>query len=212
MAYFNESNTVEEMLVNAAAEQGWIYVEPSQVPRISDDILVGEWLMRALIELNDITPEQAEQVIYKLRACILSCNDIDNLVTANDQFRRLLFEENSYSFGPDGDNINIRFFSDDMSKNRCIVTNQWEFPRPSHQGGKRLDLVYIINGIPMVIGEAKTPVRPDVTWADGATDILHYERSIPQMFVPNTHIRFRRQGTAIRQRLRSRRKMGPLVR
>lgn len=124
MAYFNESNTVEEMLVNAAAEQGWIYVEPSQVPRIPDDILVGEWLMRALIELNDITPEQAEQVIYKLRACILSCNDIDNLVTANDQFRRLLFEENSYSFGPDGDNINIRFFSDDMSKNRCIVTNQ----------------------------------------------------------------------------------------
>lgn len=185
MAYFNESNTVEEMLVNAAAEQGWIYVEPSQVPRIPDDILVGEWLMRALIELNDITPEQAEQVIYKLRACILSCNDIDNLVTANDQFRRLLFEENSYPFGPDGDNINIRFFSDDMSKNRCIVTNQWEFPRPSHQGGKRLDLVYIINGIPMVIGEAKTPVRPDVTWADGATDILHYERSIPQMFVPN---------------------------
>lgn len=185
MAYFNESNTVEEMLVNAAAEQGWIYVEPSQVPRIPDDILVGEWLMRALIELNDITPEQAEQVIYKLRACILSCNDFDNLVSANDQFRRLLFEENSYPFGPDGDNINIRFFSDDMSKNRCIVTNQWEFPRPSHQGGKRLDLVYIINGIPMVIGEAKTPVRPDVTWADGATDILHYERSIPQMFVTN---------------------------
>lgn len=66
MAYFNESNTVEEMLVNAAAEQGWIYVEPSQVPRIPDDILVGEWLMRALIEINRITPEQAEQVIYKL--------------------------------------------------------------------------------------------------------------------------------------------------
>ena len=185
MAYFNESNTVEEMLINAAGEQGWIYVEPSKVPRIPDDILIGEWLMTALTELNDITPEQAEQVIYKLRACILSCNDIDNLVTANDQFRRLLFEENSYPFGPDGDNINIRFFSDDMSKNRCVVTNQWEFPRPSHQGGKRIDLVYIINGITMVIGEAKTPVRPDVTWADGATDILHYERSIPQMFVPN---------------------------
>ena len=72
-----------------------------------------------------------------------------------------------------------------MSKNRCVVTNQWEYPRLSHEGGKRLDLVYLINGIPMVIGEAKTPVRPDVTWADGATDILHYEKSIPQMFVSN---------------------------
>ena len=49
---------------------------------------------------------------------------------------------------------------------------------PTHlkEGGKRLDLVYIINGIPMVIGEAKTPVKSSVTWADGATDILHYQK------------------------------------
>ena len=55
----------------------------------------------------------------------------------------------------------------------------------SKEGGKRLDLVFVINGIPMVIGEAKTPVRPQVTWADGATDIMHYQKSIPEMFVPN---------------------------
>lgn len=66
-----------------------------------------------------------------------------------------------------------------------MVTNQWEFPRPSVDGGKRLDLVYLINGIPICIGEAKSPVRPQVTWADGATDMLHYEKSIPEMFVPN---------------------------
>lgn len=65
------------------------------------------------------------------------------------------------------------------------MTNQWEFPRPSRDGGKRLDLVFLINGIPMVIGEAKTPVRPQVTWADGANDMLQYQRSIPEMFVPN---------------------------
>ena len=66
-----------------------------------------------------------------------------------------------------------------------MVTNQWEYPRPSVDGGKRLDLVYLINGIPICIGEAKSPVRPQVTWADGATDMLHYEKSIPEMFVPN---------------------------
>lgn len=37
----------------------------------------------------------------------------------------------------------------------------------------------------MVIGEAKTPVKASVTWADGATDIMHYQKSIPEMFVPN---------------------------
>ena len=191
MAYFNEENTVEQMLINAAAQRGWIYVEPKFVPRLPDEVLVVEWLLEALLRLNPITPEQAEQVIYKLRAAITSGSQPDGLVEANDQFRKLLFEENSYPFGENGDNINIRFFSDGKDKdgkeyrNRCIVTNQWEYPRLSKEGGKRLDLVFVINGIPMVIGEAKTPVRPQVTWADGATDIMHYQKSIPEMFVPN---------------------------
>ena len=179
------------MLINAAAQRGWIYVEPKFVPRLPDEVLVVEWLLEALLRLNPITPEQAEQVIYKLRAAITSGSQPDGLVDANDQFRKLLFEENSYPFGENGDNINIRFFSDGKDKdgkeyrNRCIVTNQWEYPRLSKEGGKRLDLVFVINGIPMVIGEAKTPVRPQVTWADGANDIMHYQKSIPEMFVPN---------------------------
>ena len=187
MTYFNEENTVEQMFINAAGKCGWIYVEPQFVPRLPDEVLVVQWLMEALLALNPITPEQAEQVIYKLRACITSGGSSDELITANDKFRKLLFEENSYPFGENGDNINIRFFAkaDDAYKNRCIVTNQWEYPRKSKEGGKRLDLVYVINGIPMVVGEAKTPVKASVTWADGAADIMHYQKSIPEMFVPN---------------------------
>ena len=187
MTYFNEENTVEQMFINAAGKCGWIYVEPQFVPRLPDEVLVVQWLMEALLALNPITPEQAEQVIYKLRACITSGGSSDELITANDKFRKLLFEENSYPFGENGDNINIRFFAkaDDAYKNRCIVSNQWEYPRKSKEGGKRLDLVYVINGIPMVVGEAKTPVKASVTWADGAADIMHYQKSIPEMFVPN---------------------------
>ena len=63
MAYFNEENTVEQMLINAAGQRGWIYVEPKYVPRLPDEVLVVEWLMEALLKLNPITPEQAEQVM-----------------------------------------------------------------------------------------------------------------------------------------------------
>ena len=187
MTHFNEENTVEKMLIYSAKKCGWAYIESYNVPRLTDEVLVVEWLMEALLALNPITPDQAEQVIYKLRACIATGGAADELVTANDKFRRLLFEENSYPFGDNGDNINIKFFSEDpmVYKNRYVVTNQWEFPRKSKEGGKRLDLVYVINGIPMVIGEAKTPVKASVTWADGANDILHYQKSIPEMFVSN---------------------------
>lgn len=182
---FNEDNTVEQMLIAAAGKCGWTYLEAKDVPRPSDSVLVESWLQDALIRLNNISAAQASQVIYKLRAAIMSGNSPDELIQANDRFRKLLFEENSEPFGEGGDNINIRFFSDDQTENYCVVTNQWEFPRASRDGGKRLDLVFVINGIPMVIGEAKTPVRPQVTWADGATDIVHYQRSVPEMFVSN---------------------------
>jgi type I restriction enzyme R subunit len=38
----------------------------------------------------------------------------------------------------------------------------------------------LINGIPVVVGEAKTPIRPSVSWLDGAHEIHHvYENAIP---------------------------------
>ena len=185
MSLFNEENTVEKKLIDAAMKCGWKYVEAKDVPRRPDEVLVEDWIRLALIKLNPIAVEEADQVIYKLRAAIASGFTSDELISANDRFRNLLFEENSYPFGENGDNINIRFFSDDPKENSYVVTNQWEFPRKSKDGGKRLDLVYLINGIPVVIGEAKTPVKPSVTWADGATDILNYQKSIPEMFVTN---------------------------
>ena len=45
MAYFNEENTVEQMLINAAGKCGWIYVEQQEVPRLPDEVLVTEWLV-----------------------------------------------------------------------------------------------------------------------------------------------------------------------
>ena len=49
---FNEDNTVEQMLINAATQSGWQYVKPSDVPRSTDSVLVESWLQEALIRLN----------------------------------------------------------------------------------------------------------------------------------------------------------------
>ncbi len=46
--------------------------------------------------------------------------------------------------------------------------------------------MFLVNGLPLVIGEAKTPTRSAVTWFDGAFQINQiYEREVPAMFVPN---------------------------
>ena len=80
MAYFNEENTVEQMLINAAGKCGWIYVEPQEVPRLPDEVLVTEWLLTALKKFNDITDDQAAQVIYRLRAACSIGNNHEELI------------------------------------------------------------------------------------------------------------------------------------
>lgn len=72
---------------------------------------------------------------------------------------------------------------EELAKNEYVVTNQWVYP--TVENGKRFDIVLLINGLPVAIGELKTPVRNAISWLDGAQDISDYEKSVPEMFVPN---------------------------
>lgn len=186
---FNEDNTIEQMALSALQGKGWKYIPADELPRAYSDVLVEPMLKEALIRLNPVIaeePSRADEVIYKLRTLILSVQ-AHNLVTQNELFKKLIFEENSYPFGKDGRMIPIRFFGTmtkaDLALNEYVVTNQWKYPQ--EEGGKRLDIVLIINGFPVIIGELKTPVRGCITWLDAASDISDYEKSIPQMFVTN---------------------------
>lgn len=183
---YTKESDVEQMFINEAQNCGWHYVPADEIDRPLDSVLVESWLKESLLLLNkDLKPDQADQVIYQLRTLLISVPR-EQLVQNNNKFRKLLFEENSYPFGENGQNINIRFFDEtDMGNNYCVVTNQWVYPRAGKNGGKRLDLVFLINGIPMVIGEVKTPFHSNTTWAEGANDIIKYQKSITEMFVPN---------------------------
>jgi type I restriction enzyme, R subunit len=109
----------------------------------------------------------------------------EGLVRANELFSEWLRGEKSMPFGERGEHTPVRLIDfENLSNNDYVVTNQWVYP--VKEGGRRFDIVMLVNGIPLVIGEAKTPVRPAVTWVDGASDIHNgYEQSVPQMFVPN---------------------------
>ena len=184
-ATFSEQH-VEDMVIKAIENNGWEYIPAAELPRAESDVLVESYLREALIRLNPCiaeTPSHADTVIYKLRALISTVRPHD-LVTQNERFKKLVFEENSFPFDKDGRSISIRFFDyDNLENNRFTVTNQWIYPQAA--GGKRLDIVLLINGFPVAVGEMKTPVRPAISWMDGAGDILDYEKSIPQMFVTN---------------------------
>lgn len=185
---FNE-DTFEKMVCDTLSQNGWTYISAENLPRQYSDVMVEPMVKEALIRLNPCIaeePSRADEVIYKLRTLILSVQP-NNLVAQNEAFKKLIFENNSFPFGKDGRMVPITFFGslypEELAKNEYVVTNQWVFPKA--EGGKRLDIVLLINGFPIAIGELKTPVRDAISWMDGGGDILAYEKSIPQMFVTN---------------------------
>jgi type I restriction enzyme R subunit len=208
---FTESNTVEQMILDAAAgiagsprrmaqqdlplyrkdsagaPARWTYLPHDQVPRAPNEVMVEAWLREALIALNPeiaARPDRADEVIYNLRAILLSVQ-ADGLVRANENFMAWLRGEKTMPFGPNGEHVTVRLVDTvNPAANRLVVTNQWTFQAGAVE--KRFDVVFVVNGLPLVIAEAKTPTRSAVTWFDGAFQINQiYEREVPAMFVPN---------------------------
>src|ERR1017187_7334928 len=189
---FTESNTVEQMILDAATRHGgmktiWTYVFGPQLPRLTTEVMVESWVRDALVRLNPeiaAQPDRADEVIYNLRACILSVK-ADGLVRANENFMGWLRGEKSMPFGPNGEHVPVRLIDvETPANNRLTVCNQWTYQVGSVE--KRFDVVFVVNGLPLVIGEAKTPTRSAVTWFDGAYQMNEiYEKQVPAMFVPN---------------------------
>lgn len=164
----------------------WQYQSPEQLGRGVNEVMVESEVKAALLRLNpEIAkkPELADEVIYKLRAILISVNQI-GLVKANEEFFKWLTGEKTMPFGENNRHVQVRLIDfDDLTQNQYIVTNQFCI---HHRETKIPDVVFMINGIPVVVGEAKTPVRPSVSWLDGAHEVHNiYENSVPQLFVPN---------------------------
>jgi type I restriction enzyme R subunit len=210
---FNEANTVEDYLRHLLsgtaptappgrardvggtyatvgrqrAGVGWHYLPATALPRQANDVFIETFVRDALIRLNpDIaaTPDRAEEVLYKLRAIVLAVRS-DGLISANEQFTEWLRGNKTMPFGENYAHVPIRLIDfDHLDNNQYIVTSQYTYRAGATE--KRPDLVLLVNGFPLVIIEAKTPVRQAVSWIDGAIQIHDdYEKTIPELFACN---------------------------
>jgi type I restriction enzyme R subunit len=207
---FNESNTVEAYLhdllsgpakpvpPNVAQEPqasysrahkglGWRRIASTDFPRQSQEVLVEKWVREALIRLNPeiaADPELSDQVLYKLRAIILSVRS-DGLIRANEEMTAWLRGERSMPFGQNNEHVPVRLIDfDNIEQNQYVVTQQFVYRAGSAE--RRADLVLLVNGFPVVLIEAKTPTRSAVSWVDGAVQVHDdYEKYVPELFVCN---------------------------
>lgn len=177
---------------------GWRYVSPETLNREITEVLIETELKEALIRLNpEIAqqPERADEVIHKLRAILVTVNTV-GLVKANEEFAKWLKGEMTMPFGKDGAHVGVNLIDFERPINNTYwLTHQFKIRA---RETKIPDIVMLVNGIPVVVGEAKTPVRPAVSWLDGANDIhTVYENTVPALFVPNI-LSFATEGKELR--------------
>ena len=188
----DEDRTTEAMLINVLNKTGWKYTPPEELKREYSDVINEIDLANALVRINpaiEKNPAYADEVISKLRL-IISGSQGEGITAANERFMSWLHNEQSLPIGKNGEHVTVKIIDyDNPENNTFIVTHQLMYPLHSKDGGKRFDLVLYVNGIPLVVGECKTPTRLSVSWVDGAIDIEDYEQSdSASFFTPNAFV------------------------
>ena len=212
---FNEMNTIENALRDhlvgkpVTAQTGmvaeetaeyiagnrdlkWKYVHGENLVlygKQPQDVFVDTWLKESLCRINKplaANPDLADEVIHRMRGVLLEAG-YSGLIRANEIFQDWLLGRVSMPLGKDGEHITIHLIDfDTPQNNHFVVSQQVQFT------GTRdcyFDLVLYVNGLPLVVGEVKTPVRDAISWQDGAADFLggqkHYWENQKAFFVPN---------------------------
>ena len=186
----NEFNHAEGPARLLLEQLGWTYVpaETLSAERVNErEILLKERLRAALLRINDgLTGAQAERVIYDLERA-------DGIGMARN---RLVHEYLTYGMpltvdGPNGrDTRTVRFFDFDDpvgGLNEFVVTTQFRVLRGNEKGDlnddQRVvipDLVLFVNGIPLVVMEAKSPTLMDVWKSQAVRQLQRYQEAEPQ--------------------------------
>ena len=186
----NEFNHAEDPARRLLEQLGWTNVPAEQLAseRASErDVLLKDRLRAALLRLNDgLTGAQAERIIFDLEHA-------DGIGMTRNQ---LVHEYLTYGMtltveGPEGrDTRTVRFFDFDNPEgglNEFVVTTQFRVRRGNEQGDlnddQRMvipDLVLFVNGIPLVVMEAKSPTLMDVWKTQAVRQLRRYQEAEPQ--------------------------------
>lgn len=166
---------------------GWQYVPGKDVPRTIDGVFVETGLTEALQRLNPLIaaePGRVDEVLPRLRAAALAAA-YDGLVGSNERMTTWLRGHQTVKFIGEDSYVPVRLvdFANE-SGNRFVVSDEVAFGSPGQN--RRFDVVLWVNGLPLVVGETKTPVKSSVSWLNAARDIHHtYEVDAAPFFTTN---------------------------
>lgn len=171
-------NSVIELFRN---DLGYDYAYGPDIERDFYCPLYEEVLIDSLYRLNRGLPDDAIQdAMFKLK-------NFENgeLVQKNAVFMDYLQNGIPVRYLVDGEERSSIVYLVDYKNpdnNSFIVANQWTFIENSN---KRPDVIIILNGLPVVLVELKSPSREETDASEAYRQLRNYMQEIPSMFIYN---------------------------
>ena len=171
----SEYRLAEKPALDALVTMGWQVLSPAAAlaMRVEENrVILKSVLIAALRDLNGIGEADAEAIYADLAT-----------LSDNEDWQRKL--RGGYSRRLTGENrdspITLIDFKE-PARNQFHATRQF---RVAAQRPRIADVVLFLNGIPLVVIEAKSPLKGTATGDEAHEQIRQYERDIPRLFHPN---------------------------
>ena len=172
-----EAGAVQFPMVRHAAEVGWTPLSPSDALAMRG----GEagLLFRGVLEeaLRRFNPWMTDDAI---RSVVENIQALPPTIEGNRQMLAWLRGERQWYDETEQRHRQVRLIDfDDPSANVLHVTWEWRL-KPPVRKGNRADVMFVINGVPVVIVEHKNPSDADAI-EHGLTQLRRYEIETPDM-------------------------------
>lgn len=176
MTTANEYTLVEKPILDTLTGQyGYRYIHPDEHPSLrsrENEVLFKPLLIKALVRINGIPKSTAEAVF----------NDLAG-ISDNQKWVEVLRGNYSRKVPGSDTHQTIRLIDfDNIENNEFACTNQL---RVQGEVVRKPDVVIYVNGIPLVVIEAKSPINPSQNAFDAIDQVRSAEKEVPRLFHSN---------------------------
>ncbi|AGC68510.1 type I site-specific deoxyribonuclease, HsdR family [Thermoclostridium stercorarium subsp. stercorarium DSM 8532] len=177
MSALNERETVQNPIIRYAVEAGWTYLPPDEVLRMrrgESGIVLHEILEKQLQRLNNgiVDHLKAEEIVRRLISVYPNIEGNFQVWEYLNGLKTVFIEEENRERNVQLLDLNF------PERNLFHVTDEFYFAGCAKP--IRADLVFFINGIPVIITEAKSATRIEGI-AEALDQIRRYHREGPEL-------------------------------
>jgi len=177
----SERKIVQEPLIKYAKQIGWTYLSRDEAVALRQGeagLFFYNILKEQLMNLNEgiINNEKAIEIIKRL-------GNVKSSIEGNQEILQYLKGEKSVYYERDKRELNIRFIDfGNINNNRFHVTDEWQYTNGKFTN--RGDVIFLINGIPVIIAETKNANKREGI-EEGIAQIRRYHSETPEMMALN---------------------------